>query len=311
MAAVTQRNKAEQPQQDDNSVRSRKPTGIDIVSSVGIPSAIALLTLVQIVIAYFQGQQEYRIASEDLQHETMHSYLEDMNDLIFNKQLLKSSDPEIKSFANAITLNTARQLSSERKGQLLKFLYEAKLVGGCDLEKNAKSDASSCVSPIISLKGVRLNDLTAEPPPMTLVGIDLDEVTLTGAQLPAITLIDAEMNSAKLDRTNLENSALTNAKMHRANLERANLQSASLEKAVLTNAFLKDANLQNVKLQAADLRCADLRGANLTNAGLAGAKFKNARYSSDTQFPDGFELETQGLAKFSRNGSTPLSCPLE
>ncbi|MCU0525194.1 MAG: pentapeptide repeat-containing protein [Elainella sp. Prado103] len=321
MSLSTQKNKAD-PSSDQHSASSHQSCWLDIAGTVAIPLAITVLTAAQIWIAQLNRAQDLaisiqnraqdlKIANETLQHGIMSRYLEEMEILIFDKGLLKANNPEVKSVAKAVTLNTARQLDPERKGQLLKFLYESNLVGHCELNAQGKSDIKTCTEPIVSLYGVKLSELQFEPPPIPLARIDLEGADLTHAALPGIVLIDAEMNSATLNNATLSESVLTDAKMYGAKLQNANLSNALLIRTTLIAADLNGANLQGSKLIDADLRCAELRSADLREADLTNTKLQNAKYSADTQLPPGFEPVTHGLIQVARDGNTPPYCVLE
>ena len=72
-----------------------------------------------------------------------------------------------------------------------------------------------------------------------------------------------------------------------------------LPHAKLTGAYMRGANLRGANLQFADLRGANLHGANLHGANLEKAKLhranlSGAKYTANTQWPEGFDPEAAG-----------------
>lgn len=309
--------------QDEESQALEKPLWLEVISTIAIPLAIGFLTLglgaVQvyiaqknrsndITIANANRRQDLDIANKNRQHEIMSEYLKNMKELIVDEQLFEGSSEQYKqmaSMARAMTLNVARQIETpEGKGQLLKFLYEADLIGRCQLSQEAKP--IQCEEPVFSLTGVKLDALTLDNPMIPLARINLEGAKLGQANMPGVTLIMAEMNQAtlkgailsgsdlsdsKMENVILENADLTGARLSRAKLGGASLSNAVFNKAKLQEADLRSANLTGTKLQEADLRNANLSGANLqgadlTGAILTGAILKDAKYDSKTKLPE-------------------------
>ncbi|MFM7426935.1 MAG: pentapeptide repeat-containing protein [Elainella sp.] len=256
-----------------------------------------------------RAEQQERIAKQnadkDRQHQVMTAYLSQMTDLILDKKLLEpKTDPNTKTVARAITLTTARRLDPEGKGQLLKFLYEAKLVGRCPIENlqaKVPSDPTLpvqalteeerkelCITPIFELETARLETASlGETPRPELIGMNLNESSLDGANLPGIKLLFASLIKANLKNTNLAEASFAGASLDGARLDGAYLQKAILSGATLAGANLQRANLQCANLKGADLRDADLGGAVLDNADLSEAKLgtlqaKGAKHPTST-----------------------------
>jgi hypothetical protein len=81
-----------------------------------------------------QHQTDMQIANEQQQETTLQIFLDHMSDLLLNHQLLasKHSRDEVRDVARIWTLTTLRRLDPTRKKVVLKFLYEAGLIGGYD-----------------------------------------------------------------------------------------------------------------------------------------------------------------------------------
>ena len=81
-----------------------------------------------------QHQTDIQIANDQRQEATLQTYLDNMSNLLLNHQLLasKHSGDEVRVVARSWTLTTLRRLDPTRKQVVLKFLYEAGLIGGYD-----------------------------------------------------------------------------------------------------------------------------------------------------------------------------------
>ncbi len=98
--------------------------------------------------------------------------------------------------ARARTLNTLRQLDGVRKGQLLKFLYEAGLVRQCQFNPTT-GDVHNCSPSKLTLTGAKLNEVAFENP-IPLPGVDLARAWLPDAQLSEVDLTEALLEKATL-----------------------------------------------------------------------------------------------------------------
>ena len=115
-----------------------------------------------------------------------------------------------------------------------------------------------------------------------LQGADLRDADLRGANLWGADLWDANLQGADLldadlQRANLRNAGLRGANLRGANLLGADLRNADLRNANLLDADLRGANLRGANLLGADLRGADLRDADLRGANLWGADLRDAK----------------------------------
>jgi uncharacterized protein YjbI with pentapeptide repeats len=281
-------------------------------------------------IADANRRQEIRIAGDERNQEILSTYLEDVTKLLLNENLRHSEDnSEVQVVARIKTLNAVRRLDGdgESKGQLLKFLYEADLIGKCQIKDQIKCGNRRVA--ILHLNDARL-DQASVPSTALFPGIDLNDarlskatlagIDLTNAQLQRANLQEANLDSAVLSDANLASASLTDAhllgaKMYRSILESARLENADLSNAVLINAKLSGAvlkgakldhaNLQNADLASADLRnvsldgaslqSADLRNANLDGTSLQNADLKGAKYSNTTQFSRDFDPGEKGM----------------
>ncbi len=237
-------------------------------------------------IARDQRAVEQRIADERLQEETLNAYLGRMADLLLHESLHESqAEDDVRAVARARTLMTLRRLDARRKGDLLRFLYDTKLVSGDE--------------PIIDLSGADLN------------GADLSWSLLGGVNLERVNLEEANLQTSYLAEAHLFGAKLTHADLSNVNLSKADLFAADLTRAKLVNANLSHSNpsvddegnlvevdsnrdnlcgadLSHAILMDADLTDADLDNANLTNAeGITEQQMSRVKSRMNMIMPDG------------------------
>lgn len=244
-----------------------------------------------------QGREnEQRIAREQGQQLELEAYYQNMGTLILEYGL--GSDKEAaggRALARARTLIALDGLDGERKGLLLRFLYEANLINAPD--------------PVIDLFGADLDDLVLRF--SNLRGASLAGATLRDASLIGLDLRDANLSQSHFNRANLRCALLTGAKATQTRFSGASLRDANLQETDLTAAVfsLVDApgiDLRRAKLATAVLDGADLSEALLHGADLATAVFSpsvdlerplllhNARYDAATRWPQGFDPAAMG-----------------
>jgi uncharacterized protein YjbI with pentapeptide repeats len=291
-------------------------------------------------------QQQNAEQSADIarQHEVMSNYLTRMTNLLIKQNLrLSPENSEERIIARAITLNAARQLEDERKGQLIKFLYEAKLIGHCPSGENLNT-SDNCIRPIFNLESAILEKTSFEGSMPSLEGIDLKEAVLSSAQLSGITLTKAKMQKvdlrgadltkafmvevdlagAKLERIDLKGAVLSKANLKGAQIKNGNLQCSLLRGTELQEANLEKANLSNADLNSAqlgvnsvgektNLKDANLKGANLLNVDLRETRLQStnlegAIFNQYTQFPNDFDPFSAGMRQVqSEDGNRKIS----
>ena len=135
-----------------------------------------------------------------------------MSELLLDKQLrLSEPDSEIRNVARARTLTVLPQLDANRKGNLIKFLSESKLLE------------------IISLNGADLSnaDLIA----IRLRNADLSEADLSGSNLYAADLSKSDLSCSDLSCANLSGAFLKGTLLFMVTLSNADLREAYLKEA--------------------------------------------------------------------------------
>lgn len=129
--------------------------------------------------------------------------------------------------------------------------------------------------------GDRIHVVFVDDPTRGLSGSNIEGLVAPCAKLPAMDFSGCSMYWAMLAGADLTFCNFSKADLSGANLRGANLRFANFQGACLSKDALG---------VAATVEDADLTGANLDDANLEGA-----RYSPDTKFPDGFDVEGRGL----------------
>jgi hypothetical protein len=200
-----------------------------------------------------QQNREFAIAEQRTQDEVLQGYLDQMSQLLTDKELRSKTHwlDDVRVTARARSLAALARLDGERKKSLLQFLYEAQLINKDKMP----------------LRWEEAKELGPDGPTQfdaRIVG--LSGADLTSADLRYITLSNAALNGAFLDNADLRRAKLNGVDLGGAYLSGADLRDADLRGALLVNADLqqKDAlNLSSADLSGADLKDADLTGADL------------------------------------------------
>lgn len=282
---------------------------LQFIFTAAVPIVLTIWSMQQAEIARVQEDQNQQRNEDNQRAKIMSDYLDAMTKYLLEDPTKVPDINKANKIARARTLNTLRQLDPDRKGQLLKFLYEASLVTPC--RSTTQIQGNNCQISRLDLSGARLDQLTFEIPPI-MQGIELSSarlpdakllgIDLTNAQLEKANLMGADLSQSTLKGADMKSVVLQNAKLTDATLSNANLTNASLIKADLGGARLVEANLRGSDMSSANLNNAvlekaDLRGTNLANASLKNVNLKGAIYDEKTQFPEGFNREGQGMSK--------------
>ena len=242
------------------------------------------------------------------QDDALQAYLNHMSDMLMPKgdppSLSGESPPEsLRTLARARTLTVLRRLDGERKGRVLQFLYESRLIFAEDRVvldlKGADLVEARLRWAFLRAINLREADLRgADLVDANLVEANLVEARLSGANLRGAILSEARMQATDLSEADLSGADLTQADLSHASLYKADLTQADLSGADLSDAFpieakLSRANLSGAYLEDANLSGADLRGADLRDVqGVTNEKLEQqARFLKDATMPDGQKYE--------------------
>jgi hypothetical protein len=214
-------------------------------------------------------KEQRRIEEDRFRQAALQTYLDRVSALLRDRWRESGEGFLEANIIRAQTLTVLRQLDGERKGLLLKFLYESGLIGEPVEAGEEPKEA------VIDLRGAILS------------GADLFKANLGGAILSGAILSGADLRLAKLLGTELLGAYLYEADLRGALLYDANLYKANLEGADLTGANLQEANLREVNSNNADLSDADLTGANLHRANVTDEQLAQAKSLEGATLPDG------------------------
>jgi hypothetical protein len=229
-----------------------------IVQAIGASAIIVSLLGLYLGVHQFNEQQQSTAAQNlDQQRQaTLSGYLDDMSALVLQYKLSSpKSGAAVRAIAVARTLTAVRNLDGDRKGTLIRYLWEADLIIG--------------PHPILDLSGADLNEAV-------FAGAVLNQINLSG-----LLLNGADLLGAHLDGADLAGSLLIGSHLQQASLECLDVKGGILRSicADLQGTYLTGADLAGADLIGADLAGADLVGADLSGTRLSGADLNGARYN--------------------------------
>ena len=147
--------------------------------------------------AELRAKAEQEIALDNQQEIALQEYIKEMSELLLHEKLLESQpEDEVRKIGRIQTLTILRRLNGERKGIILRFLYDAHL----------------------------LDDI---PPIIDLHHADLSGAHLAFADLHGADLSGADLSGANFDFANLEGAELDDTKLVDTRLSLAHLKGAS------------------------------------------------------------------------------------
>jgi hypothetical protein len=161
----------------------------DWLQAVGSVASVVIAIILGVV-----SCQAQTTAEDNQKHEILSQYYQIMADLSLDGKSLVSSENTVdgkskRSIGLAMTLSTFRQLDGRRKGEMLKFLYQADLIQSCDfIEGSCKPKSST-----FQLGKVDLNKAKIDPEwRLNLSGVNLSQASLNNADLREIDLKENE-----------------------------------------------------------------------------------------------------------------------
>jgi Pentapeptide repeats (8 copies) len=188
-----------------------------ILTLIGLPFGITLwawvkLLIVPVVLAiggFLFTRSENRatqgVAERRAQDEALQAYLDHIGDLLLDTKEPLRQSKEGRTLARARSLTMLTRLDNERKGSVVRFLFEAELI--------TKGRV------VITLSGADLS------------GADLYSADLSGADLSGTDLSDADLSSADLSGADLSGADLTGTSLYGADLTDALVTDEQVAKA--------------------------------------------------------------------------------
>src|SRR5579859_5437122 len=165
-----------------------------------------------------QGKVSNRENTDNQRETALQAYIDKMSELLLDKKLRESDrDSEVRDIARIQMLTALKKLDGERKGSIIQFLDEARLINEQE--------------PIVVLRRADLS------------GADLSGADLSGAYLGGAYLSVTNFSSAYLSGANLGGADLRRADLSKADLSGADLSGADLSGADLSGADLSGATV--------------------------------------------------------------------
>jgi uncharacterized protein YjbI with pentapeptide repeats len=195
---------------------------------------------------------ERSIAADRRREDALAAYVEQMSNLMLQRGLLTSKErSETRTIARTLTLSVLRRLDARRKGVVLQFLSEARLI--------RKED------PKVSLRDADLRNVRVRG---KLGGISLDDADLRGAdfretQLGNTSFYSADLRRADFSRAFIYKVAFEFARLDSANFSRVYMTGSGFSGACLIDALFVKALLVRVHYTLAAGRGVDFSGARL------------------------------------------------
>jgi len=181
---------------------------IEAIGVIAIPLVIWFAT---------QSAQEAKDNSEKAARaqEAVKTYLNQLSTAFLDGSLEKDERLRTVTRASTLALFNDPNLDGGRKGQVIEYLTELKLV------QIEVGDPQGSKKPLVSLASSSLNNAVIEG--KNLRGADLSEAKLNGASLFA-----TDLSGADLSRAELKGADLTVTRLEGTNLVRADLSGATI-----------------------------------------------------------------------------------
>jgi uncharacterized protein YjbI with pentapeptide repeats len=215
---------------------------------------------------------ERSIASDRRREDALGVYLQQMSALMLERGLLTSREgSQSRAIARTLTLSVFRRLDGRRKGFVVQFLGEARLI--------------AINHPKISMRGADLRHVTVRGSleNANLVSAALSDADFRGSDLSRVAFDDADLRRANFDLAFAQNVAFGGADLTRATFSRAWLWGASFSDACLKEVRFARATLDDTDFTVASgrdvdfsdalLRHVDLRPTELVGINLTGTRF--------------------------------------
>lgn len=151
--------------------------------------------------------REDEMALDNTREDILQNYFNSMSELLVNQKLFEpEAEAGVRAMTRARTLATVRRLDGERKGNVIRFLYEAGLI------KTGKT--------IVDLRQA------------DLLGSDLRGALLQNVNLSQTFLHQADLRGAVLDQVDLTDVGLHDAILRGADFRTANLTRIQLNRSL-------------------------------------------------------------------------------
>ena len=237
----------------------------------------------ELAIAAAARRQDRATAAESRLDETLRTYLARISDLMLDRNLLRSRQGStVQAVARTLTVTALHRLDGRRKGEVLRFLEESRLIGTVRV---SGSDGSAIIfRPTLAKISLRDADLR---------DADLTRSVLLGANLAESDLRNAHLDGARLNAVSFWDAGLHGASFRGAQMSKVDLGFSDLRNAVFDRASFYDwVSLHTSCVTGARFRGAYLDGAtfgdvqgrhvDFTGASLAGEQLRDAELMDST-----------------------------
>jgi hypothetical protein len=201
---------------------------------------------------YASETRDKQIAEEGKQQELLKDYFSKMQTLILAEKTLPKSNnkptgspsldqnqpklsPESQAIARALTLAVLDELDGKRKGKVISYLADSKLIIE-DPTLKSKSE--------INLEHANLKDIVLQGVVMPFVKIN--NADMTNARLDNVDLSNSDLADSDLSEATLKNVKLIEAKVYRVNFTKTNLTGVNFSNTDLNNSNFYNATLDNI-----------------------------------------------------------------
>jgi uncharacterized protein YjbI with pentapeptide repeats len=234
------------------------------------------------------ARQQAQLAESQAQYSALQSYIDQMSQLIDERDLRSSGEGEVVfTLAQARTTTTITQLDGEQNQIVTRFLSGSGLLRKPALLAKVGLEGAKLHRAVLqnaNLAGTSLNGANLADAELISADFYAEEKVGEDTIFRTADLTRADLTKAALQEANLAECTLTKVTLTKAALQGADLSSASLRAANLSYAALQDADLSSTEspaaLQGAPLRFLKQEATNLTDASLSHAALKDANLSS-------------------------------
>ena len=191
------------------------PTGFagktvwDWMDVLGVPIVAVVIAGLFALAAQRANQRtsvEREVNLERAREATLRTYLDRMTDLMVDQNLQQSpKDSAVRAVAHAQTFAALRGLDEVRKGILVQFLHESRLI---------RADTTVIPLSLADLRGCILS--SADLVSSNLSGVNLSDSDLSGTDLRGAKLQDAVLHNADLRMANLRGADVTDEQILQA-----------------------------------------------------------------------------------------------
>jgi uncharacterized protein YjbI with pentapeptide repeats len=231
------------------------------------------------------------IAAENRRDQLLQDYLTRMGDLVLDRRLRESKPGSaVRGVARTLTLTALRRLDGRRKGEVVRFLADSKLVYGPGTPIVTLRDADLRR---VVLKGARLRDVVFDAADLrgaNFGGASLDVVRFQGSRLERASFTGATLVGVAFTAAELQQASFRRARMEPALTYRGDLAPVGFQGACLSGATFDEADARSARFGLAEGVHVSFGRARLTPAALDGAKLADSELgrARTTALPDGW-----------------------